>query len=89
MAALDPNSLAAANFVSAPHSTSNKTEEHVVDKDRIKGGARQAKGSVKEAIGKVTGDRKTEAEGATERTVGKVQSGVGKAKDAVRDAVKK
>ena len=60
-----------------------------MDKDRIKGGAKQVKGSVKEAIGKVTGDRKTEAEGAAEKTAGKVQGEVGKAKDAVRDTFKK
>ena len=60
-----------------------------MDKDRIKGSGRQVKGSVKEAIGKVTGDRKTQAEGAAEKTVGKVQSSIGKAKDAARDAVKK
>ncbi|MGE0239439.1 MAG: CsbD family protein [Parvibaculaceae bacterium] len=60
-----------------------------MDKDRIKGGTKQVKGSVKEAIGKVTGNRRTEVEGAAERAAGKVQSGVGKAKDAARDAFKK
>jgi uncharacterized protein YjbJ (UPF0337 family) len=30
-----------------------------MDKDRVAGAARQAKGSVKEAIGKITGDGKT------------------------------
>ena len=35
-----------------------------MDKDRIAGGAKHVKGSVKESIGKVTGDRETEAEGA-------------------------
>ena len=61
----------------------------MVDKDRIKGGAKQAKGSVKEAIGKVTGNRKTEAEGAAQKTAGKLQSDVGKAKDAIRDTFKR
>jgi uncharacterized protein YjbJ (UPF0337 family) len=34
-----------------------------MDKDRIKGSAQQAKGTVKEVFGKVTGDAKLESEG--------------------------
>jgi uncharacterized protein YjbJ (UPF0337 family) len=60
-----------------------------MDKDRINGGAKGAKGSVKKAIGKVTGNRQTEAEGAAEKTAGKVQGEVGKAKDAIRDTFKR
>ncbi len=60
-----------------------------MDKDRIAGAAHQAKGSVKEAIGKVTGDTKIEAEGAAEKAAGKIQNAVGGAKDAVRDATKR
>lgn len=37
-----------------------------MDKDRIAGAAHQVKGAVKEALGKVTGDAKTQAEGAAE-----------------------
>jgi uncharacterized protein YjbJ (UPF0337 family) len=60
-----------------------------MDKDRIEGAGRQAKGSVKEAVGKITGDAETQAEGAAEKAAGKVQSAVGGAKDTVRDAPKK
>jgi uncharacterized protein YjbJ (UPF0337 family) len=60
-----------------------------MDKDRVKGAAHQAKGALKESIGKVTGDAKLEAEGKAEKTVGKVQNAIGGAKDAVRDAVRK
>jgi CsbD-like len=38
-----------------------------MDKDRIAGAARQIKGAVKETVGKLTGDAKTQAEGAVER----------------------
>jgi uncharacterized protein YjbJ (UPF0337 family) len=62
--------------------------EIAMDKDRTAGAARQAKGSVKEAIGKITGDSKTEAEGTADKTAGKVQNTVGDAKDAMRDIVK-
>jgi uncharacterized protein YjbJ (UPF0337 family) len=60
-----------------------------MDKDRIDGAARQVKGTIKEAIGKVTGDTKTQAEGVAEKTAGRVQSSVGGAKDAARDALKR
>jgi uncharacterized protein YjbJ (UPF0337 family) len=60
-----------------------------MDKDRIAGSAHQAKGAIKETIGKVTGDSKTQADGAAEKVAGKVQNAVGGVKDAVRDAVKK
>lgn len=54
-----------------------------MDKDRIEGAAKQAKGSVKEAIGKVTGDAKLESQGKTDKVAGKVQNAAGDAKDAV------
>jgi uncharacterized protein YjbJ (UPF0337 family) len=60
-----------------------------MDKDRIAGAAHRVKGAVKETIGKITGDAKTQAEGAAEKTAGKVQNIVGGAKDAIRNAVKK
>ena len=59
-----------------------------MDKDRIEGAAHQAKGAVKEAAGKVLGDKKLEAEGAAEKAAGKVQNAVGGVKDTVRDATK-
>lgn len=60
-----------------------------MDKDRIDGMGKQAAGAVKQAFGKVTGDQKTEAEGAAEKAAGKVQNAVGGAKDAARDALKR
>jgi uncharacterized protein YjbJ (UPF0337 family) len=57
-----------------------------MDKDRIEGSLHQAKGKIKEVIGKVTGDAKTEAEGRAEKAAGKVQNTVGGVKDAVREA---
>ena len=60
-----------------------------MDKDRIEGAGKQVKGAVKDAAGKLVGDRKLQAEGKADKAVGKVQSEVGKAKDAVRNAVKR
>jgi uncharacterized protein YjbJ (UPF0337 family) len=56
-----------------------------MDKDRIQGSAHQAKGKLKEMTGKVTGDAKTEAEGKTEKTAGKVQNTIGGLKDALKE----
>ena len=55
-----------------------------MDKDRVKGTAHEAKGAVKEKVGKVTGDAKIEAEGKSEKAAGKVQNAVGGLKDALR-----
>jgi uncharacterized protein YjbJ (UPF0337 family) len=57
-------------------------------KDEMKGAAKDAKGSMKQAAGKMTGDKRMEAEGAAEKTAGKVQKGVGNLKDAARNALK-
>jgi uncharacterized protein YjbJ (UPF0337 family) len=59
-----------------------------MDKDRVKGTAHQAKGAVKEGVGKLTGDAKLKAEGKAEKAAGKLQNAVGGVKDSVRDAIK-
>ena len=56
-----------------------------MDKDRIEGIGKQAKGAVKETAGKIVGDRKTEAEGKAEKAEGKVQNTIGSAKDALKE----
>ena len=47
----------------------------------------QAKGSVKEGLGKLTGDKKTEKEGTAEKVVSKVKEVAEDAKDAVEGAI--
>ena len=49
----------------------------MVDKDRVKGSAEQAKGKAKEWAGKAIGDAKTESEGKADQVKGKVQNTVG------------
>lgn len=56
-----------------------------MDKDRIEGATRQAKGTIKEAIGKVLGDAKLVADGKAEKAVGTLQNAIGSAKDALKD----
>ncbi len=55
-----------------------------MDKDRIAGSAKQAKGAVKEAAGKVTGDAKLTGEGKSDKLKGKIQNAVGSVKDAAK-----
>lgn len=52
--------------------------------NRLKGELRQTKGSIKEAIGKITGDKQTELEGTAEKQAGKIQSAIGKAAHEIR-----
>ena len=47
----------------------------------------QAKGAVKEGVGKVTGDNKAEAEGFVEKTVAKAKEVAEDAKGAVEGAI--
>jgi uncharacterized protein YjbJ (UPF0337 family) len=56
----------------------------LMDSDRIVGTAKQAKGAVKEAVGKALGDAKLNAEGKADKIEGKVQNAAGSVKDAVR-----
>jgi len=60
-----------------------------MDKDRVEGTGKQAKGALKDAAGKITGDSKLQAEGKADKVEGKVQNTVGGMKDSVRDAAKK
>ncbi len=60
-----------------------------MDKDRIKGAANQAKGSMKDAAGKATGDAKLQAEGKADKLKGKIQNAAGGMKDSLRDADRK
>lgn len=56
-----------------------------MDKDRIEGAAKNIKGKIKEGVGKITGDTKTEAEGKADQAEGKVQNTIGGIKDKARE----
>src|SRR5215469_16698991 len=76
------------SFRTGKHDLSAVTfrQEMKMDKDRVEGAAKQAKGAVKEAWGKATGDAKTQAEGKADKAEGRVQNAVGGMKDAAREA---
>ncbi len=58
------------------------------NRDEVEGKFDQAKGAVKENVGRATGDRDMEDDGAADRAGGKVQEGFGEAKRKVGDAIK-
>jgi uncharacterized protein YjbJ (UPF0337 family) len=58
--------------------------EKIMDKDRIKGSAKEIKGKIMEVAGKALGDAKLDAEGKAEQAAGKVQNTVGGIKDTLK-----
>ena len=57
-----------------------------MDKEHIKGAADKAKGAVKEAAGKMTGDKEMQAEGKFDKAKGAAHNVAGDIKDAARQA---
>lgn len=57
------------------------------NKDEIEGKFDQAKGAVKENVGRAVDDDEMESEGAADRAGGKIQEGFGTAKRKVGDAI--
>ena len=55
-----------------------------MDKDRIEGAATKIGGDIKEAAGKLFGDKKLETEGQADQVKGKVENTVGGVKDTLR-----
>lgn len=60
-----------------------------MNKHHLKGAGNKAKGEVKEAVGKATGNDRVRAGGAVDKAKGEWQQTVGDAKDAVDRAVDK
>lgn len=58
------------------------------NKDEMEGKYDQAKGKVKEHVGRAVNDRDMEAEGKADHAKGNIQEGYGKAKRNLGDAVK-
>ena len=58
----------------------------MVNRDQVAGMAKQIKGSVKQAAGKATGNRRTQIEGMADKVAGKVQKAYGDVKAKVRKA---
>jgi uncharacterized protein YjbJ (UPF0337 family) len=79
-----------ARALKACHALPRQHQEDIaMDKNRVAGAAKAAKGNIKEAIGKVTGDAKLQADGRADQAEGKLQNAIGGVMDAARDSLKK
>ena len=65
--------------------TTNRRFYSNMNEDRIAGAAKQAKGALKESVGKALGDNKMTADGKSDKIEGKIQNAIG----GLRDALKK
>jgi uncharacterized protein YjbJ (UPF0337 family) len=65
--------------------TSTKAKVSDMNKDRIAGAAKQAKGNIKEVAGKAVGDHKLVAEGKSDKVEGKIQNAIGGLKDTLKE----
>jgi uncharacterized protein YjbJ (UPF0337 family) len=59
-----------------------------MDREHVKGAADKVKGAIKDTAGKVTGDKKLQAEGKLDKAKGAAHNVAGDVKDAARDAAK-
>ncbi|MDB5777270.1 MAG: CsbD-like protein [Herbaspirillum sp.] len=60
-----------------------------MNKDQVKGAAKEAVGNVQQKAGEITGSTTQQAKGAEKRAEGHVQKGYGDAKESVKDATHK
>ena len=59
-----------------------------MNKNQVKGAAKDVAGKVQEEAGKLVGSKKQQIKGLSKQIAGKVQKGVGDAKQAVEDLKK-
>ena len=57
-----------------------------MDREHVKGAADKAKGAMKDAAGKLTGDTKLQSEGKIDKAKGAAHNAAGDVKDAARKA---
>ncbi len=60
-----------------------------MNKDQVKGVARDVAGKVQEGAGKLVGSREQQAKGLSKQVSGKVQKAVGDVKEAAKDFAKR
>ena len=56
-----------------------------MNKDQVKGEAKDIAGKVQEEAGKLVGSKAQQAKGLSKQIAGKVQKGVGDAKESLKD----
>ena len=60
-----------------------------MNKDQIKGGAKEVAGKVQRGAGKLTGSTRTQAKGFVREVAGKMQKNMGNAEEADKKAAKR
>jgi uncharacterized protein YjbJ (UPF0337 family) len=61
----------------------------IMNKDQVKGTAKDVAGKVQEEAGKLTGSKEQQAKGLSKQVEGKTQKSVGDVKEAIKDSTKK
>jgi uncharacterized protein YjbJ (UPF0337 family) len=59
-----------------------------ISKDQVKGRVEEVKGAIKEATGKLVGDKTLEAKGNMQKNLGKAQAKFGALTENVKDSLK-
>lgn len=59
-----------------------------MNKDQVKGAAKDVAGKLQQKAGKLVGNEKLQAKGLAKQVSGKLQKGVGDAKEVLKDAGK-
>jgi uncharacterized protein YjbJ (UPF0337 family) len=62
----------------------NLKKEVSMDREHVKGASDKLKGSVKDAVGKISGDEKLQTEGKIDKAKGEIHNGLGNVKDAFK-----
>jgi len=57
-----------------------------MDREHVKGAADKAKGAIKDAAGKMTGDKELQSEGKIDKAKGSAHNAAGDLKDALKKA---
>jgi uncharacterized protein YjbJ (UPF0337 family) len=68
------------------HHRSSIIEETIMNKDQVKGTAKDVAGKIQEEAGKLVGNKSQQAKGLSKQVEGKVQKGVGDLKEIVKDS---
>jgi uncharacterized protein YjbJ (UPF0337 family) len=64
-------------------------EEHTMNRNQVKGAAKNAAGKVQQKLGELTGNKTQQAKGAAKRVEGTVQQGAGDVEQAFDKADRK
>jgi uncharacterized protein YjbJ (UPF0337 family) len=67
---------------------SSPIKEFTVNKDQVKGTAKDIGGKIQQEAGKLVGSSEQQAKGLNKQAEGKLQKGLGDAKEAVKDITK-